>query len=410
MSAAADSSPDTAAGFSPKVVLALLMAAIFAAGAYGVLSAYAPELRTGQGGDNALSSSATGYAGVVRLMGYLGHPVAINRDRQRLRAYPGLMVLTPEGPLTPAQLRPSHPRLVVLPKWVSLPDPNHPGWVAIAGPVRPAQAASIIPHEVGTFTVSRRTGSARPVTLQSSGPAWPRGDVVTGPVTQLQTASGASLWPVITEPDGGIVVGLMPDGHTYVLTDPDLLNTQGLRDSGTAQAAVTLLTALSGQGPPAVFDVTLNGIEQNDRNILKLAIEPPFLGATLCLLAAAALVGLQGWNRFGPAQRPQRAVALGKTALAENGAGMVRLARREPRMALRYVRLCRQRAAAALGAEHLEPAALDDFLDRWAERVGAQDRISALAAEAAQVKKLSDLAPLARKTRRWRLEMTREPG
>jgi hypothetical protein len=409
MSGAADSSPDAAAGFSPKIVLALLAAALFAAGAYGVLSAYAPQLRTGQG-DSAQSSSATGYAGAVRLMGLLGHPPQINRNVQALTIYPGLMVLTPQQPLKGADLRPPHPRLVVLPKWATLPDADHPGWVVLAGPVDAGQAAAIIPRERGTFTLRRRTGPPRPVTLQSSGPAWPRGGMVTGPVPQLQTASGDNLWPVVTEPGGGIVVGLLPDGHTYVLTDPDLLNNQGLSDAGAARAAVTLLTALSGRGPPAAFDVTLDGVEDNGRNILKLAIEPPFLGATLCLLAAAGLVGLQGWNRFGPAQRPQRAVAFGKTALAENGAGMVRLARREPRMALRYVRLCRQRAAAALGAEHLEPAALDDFLDRWAERMGAQDRVSALTAEAAQVKKVSDLVPLAQKTRRWRLEMTREPG
>ncbi len=233
--------------------------------------------------------------------------------------------------------------------------------------------------------------------------------MTTGPIDQMQTAAGANLWPVLTDDAGRIVVGVMPDGHTYVLAEPDLLNTEGLRDANTARAAVALLSALGGSGPPVAFDVTLNGIESG-HSLLRLALEPPFLGATLWLLAAAGLVGLQGWNRFGPALRPGRAVALGKTALAENGAGMVRLAGREPRMALRYARLCRRRAAAALGADHLEPVALDAFLDRWAERVGAQERITALIGEAAQVTKIADLAPLAQRTRRWRLEMTREPG
>jgi hypothetical protein len=403
-------SPNAAepATFSPKVVLGLVMAAVLAAAAYALLSAYAPDLRSGEGGDNALSSSATGYGGIVRLMRLVGHPVLINRTGGRRTTYPGLMVLTPQPPLAPADLRPDHPRLVVLPKWRTVPDPIHQGWVRSDGLVDPLQAARIIPPVTGSFKVVRDRARARAVTLRSSGPAWPREGVRSGPIDRMQTAAGANLWPVLTDDAGRIVVGVMPDGHTYVLTEPDLLNTQGLRDPNTAKAAVALLSALGGPGMVA-FDVTLNGFESR-HSLLRLALEPPFLGATLCLLAAAGLVGLQGWNRFGPALRPGRAVALGKTALAENGAGMVRLAGREPRMALRYARLCRQRAAVALGADHLEPVALDEFLDRWADRVGAQERITTLIGEAAQVTKIADLAPLAQRTRRWRLEMTREPG
>ena len=121
----------------------------------------------------------------------------------------------------------------------------------------------------------------------------------------------------------------------------------------------------------------------------------------------AALVGVQAWFRFGPARRAPRAVALGKTALVETGAGMMRLAKREPRMARRYVQLCRQRAAASLGAAHLEGPALDEFLDRWGERVGAQERVSTLWAEALQVKDVLKLTALAQRARRWRLEVMR---
>jgi hypothetical protein len=76
-------------------------------------------------------------------------------------------------------------------------------------------------------------------------------------------------------------------------------------------------------------------------------------------------------------------------------------------MARRYVQLCRQRAAAALGAAHLEGQALDDFLDRWGERVGAHERISAIAAETLKVKDVLELTALAQRARRWRLEVTR---
>jgi hypothetical protein len=131
------------------------------------------------------------------------------------------------------------------------------------------------------------------------------------------------------------------------------------------------MLAMRDDGAPIDFDVSLAGVG-GERNLLRLAIEPPFLGATLCLLAAAALVGVQAWSRFGPPAPSAGGPPPGKTALVENGASMIRLARREPRMARRYVRLCRQRAAAALGAANLEGADLDAFLDRWASQPGAQ--------------------------------------
>jgi hypothetical protein len=136
-------SPTAPATFSPKVVLGLVMAALLAAAAYALLSAYAPDLRSGEGGENALSSSATGYGGIVRLMRLVGHPAVINRTGGRRTTYPGLMVLTPEQPLAPADLGPDHPRLVVLPKWRTVPDPIHQGWVRSAGLVDPLQAARI---------------------------------------------------------------------------------------------------------------------------------------------------------------------------------------------------------------------------------------------------------------------------
>jgi hypothetical protein len=392
------------------VVLGLLAAAILAGAAYVLLSAYAPEINAGRNtGANAVSPSAVGYAGIVRLMRLLGDPAAINRNKARIADDFALMVLTPQRPLTVKDLNADHFRLVVLPKWAVAPDRDHAGWVVKTGMIDPRGVAGIIPPRTAQLKVDRRTGPARPVVLFSrSLQGWPAQGVATGPIDALQTISSPGLIPIVTDGQGRSVVAMTRNGRAYVLADPDLIDTQGVRDPATARAIVLLLQILRGHNP-LMFDVTLNGIEET-HSLLRLALEPPFLGVTLCLLAAAGLVGLQGWNRFGPAQQARRAIAHGKTALAENGAGMVKLARREPRMALRYARLCRERAAAALGAEHLEPQALDDFLDRWAVKVGAQERISTLMAEAAKVRRAGELPALARRTLRWRLEMTREPG
>ena len=221
-------------------------------------------------------------------------------------------------------------------------------------------------------------GEAGPARLTSRFALWPDGGLPAGQIDQFQTISGGGLTALVKDDEGRTVLGMAQGGSLYVLSDPDLLNTQGLRDPRTARIAATLLLTLKTEGRPIAFDVSATEAG-GQKSLLRLAIEPPFLASTLSLLAVAALVGVQAWFRFGPARRAPRAVALGKTALVETGASMVRLAKREPQMARRYVQLCRQRAAVALGAAQLEGQALDEFLDRWAERVGAQERISALA-------------------------------
>ena len=395
--------------FSPKVLLALIAAGIFATAAYLLLSAYEPDLRaTRGGGAHALSSSAIGYAGVMRLLRLMDEPVTVSQSSAARTNYPGLMVLTPQLLRGLPKLDTQRDRLIVLPKWLTEPDPAHPGWQANAVPAPEAFVTTGLPQGwKGVAVARRRVGAAGPARLVSEFAQWPQNGLPAGPISQFQTIKpGGGLKALVKDDRGGVVLAMAQGGNVYVLSDPDLLNTQGVRDPRTARIAVTLLLMLKTDDQPIAFDVSATDAG-GQKSLLRLAIEPPFLAATLCLLVVAALVGVQAWFRFGPARRAPRAVALGKTALVETGAGMVRLAKREPRMARRYVQLCRQRAAAALGAANLEGQALDEFLDRWGERVGAQERISVLWAEALQVKDVLGLTALAQRARRWRLEVTR---
>jgi hypothetical protein len=397
--------------FSPKVLLALIGAGVFATAAYLLLTAYEPDLRaTRGGGAHAISRSAIGFAGIIRLLNLMDEPATISRSSAERTNYSGLMVLTP-GPLRGLpKLDTQRDRLIVLPKWLTEPDPAHPGWQANAVAAPEVIVTTGLPASLKGMTVVRRAqGAGGPQRLIGEYAPWPTGGLRAGPINQFQTLRGGGLKPLVTDDQGDMVVGAVPGSNLYVLSDPDLLNTQGLKDPRTARIAVSILLMLTAGDLPIAFDVSATDAG-GQKSLLRLAVEPPFLAATLCLLVVAALVGVQAWFRFGPARRAPRAVALGKTALVETGAGMVRLAKREPRMARRYVQLCRQRAAAALGAAHLEGQALDEFLDRWGERVGAQERISALAAEARQVKDVLGLTALAQRARRWRTEVTRAAG
>jgi hypothetical protein len=108
-------------------------------------------------------------------------------------------------------------------------------------------------------------------------------------------------------------------------------------------------------------------------------------------------------------RRPQRALALGKEALTDNSAQLIRLARREAKMAPGYAQLTQKAAARAVGApRELTGEALTAFLDRMGAQRGQTDRLSSMTAEAATVGGRAGLTALAERLYRWRLEMTRE--
>jgi hypothetical protein len=391
--------------FSPRMVIALLVAGVFAFSALVVLSAYAPDLRGGSdGGAHALSPSAIGFSGMVRLLKAMGEPVLVSRDAHARTASTSLLILTPGVDVDKAamaHLMEGGPTLIVMPKWQAAPDDAHSGWVKKVAPNDVNEVAKVLD---GSFTGVKMVSEKTTAPAQLNGLAG--GPMTTGPIDQLQT--------FIDDPDimvrdaqGG---GVLTKSHTqpiYQLSDPDLLNTQGIKDIATARAGVALIQSLRQGDGPIVFDVTLNGFARS-RNLLKLAFEPPFLGATLCLAAAALLMALQALTRFGAPRRAGRAIALGKRALADNSAALIRLARREPRMAGGYLDLTRAQVSAALGMGQLSGDQLTDALDRAAERAGGHHRLAALTAEAGTVKDRAGLLRLAHNLYQWKTEMIGE--
>ena len=129
------------------------------------------------------------------------------------------------------------------------------------------------------------------------------------------------------------------------------------------------------------------------------------LGATLCAIAAALLIGLLSARRFGPAQAAARAVDLGKRALADNAAALIARARRETHMARPYAELTRTLAAQAVSASRLPPAELDALLDRTAASRNLPERLLPLLAEADAVRDRPALLRLARRLYHWRMEI-----
>ncbi len=395
--------------FTARAVLILIGVGVVAFSALAVLAAYAPELRQGDDGRaHALSRSAVGYAGAVILARELGAPVVVSRSRPS-QAAQALLVLAPDIRTTAQDLE-QLPRgrrtLIVLPKWMATPDRIRRGHVRNAGAI-PAgsQYEALLKAYAPQTRLTQRQAAGGAALRGAGGPFTAGTSLPLGRVDRLQTVSGEGWAPALVDETGATVLAYSetrPD--VLLLADPDLLNNQGLARLDNARAAAAILEVGRGDGP-VVFDVTLNGFQRTP-GLGRLALTPPWLAATLCGGAAALLMGFHALARFGPTRRKGRAIALGSTALVDNSAGLIRLARKEAEFAPAYAALVRGRVAHAAAGRAVGD---DGFLEDLALRRGLQSPAE-LAAEAAGAKTSDDALTVARKLYDWRKEMTRGRG
>jgi hypothetical protein len=405
----------TAGPFSSLAVLWMVVVGCISALLFLVLTAYAPSLRSeSNGGAHAMSKSAVGFAGLVKLLGDEGVPAIVSRDSHPSQGQTArLLVLTPDLDTDPKaidRLGGSAVELIVLPKWLVGADPHHPGWVMRGrGVADVALAQRVLNGLDHTDHLERRNGITRPK-FTTTGAYFDKGGwLQAGPMDGLQTIVGPDqAWLSVAETEPGHAILIKKaDAPVFILSDPDLLNNQGLADLGDARVASILIDGLR-LNRPVAFDLTLAGFTRS-RSLLGLAFEPPFLAATLCAIAAAALMGLHAAARFGPALRPAPAFALGKRALADNSAALIRLARRQYRMGAGYAVLTRGLAARAVGApRELDDDQMDALLDRLGRIRGTGAAFSDLERQARDARDPAALMVAAHKLYQWRLEMTHE--
>ena len=396
---------DNPSPFSGRTVILLVIAGIVGFIVFLLLSAYAPELRSGRDGRaHGLSTSAVGFRGVYELLETTGADVQYLRD-DNIFSQGGLTVVTIEPGIDTERLQDVidtswGPLLIVLPKWTTLPvqgERDRVQWVdygsggSAIGPLSQVADFRVDTDETdgGSWLVSAMFDSAR----------------FAAPDT-LQTLSGKNLTPLIETESGDDVLVHVDNTEVYILAEPDLLNNQILADSERTRLALLLLEELNVNDGPYHFELVANGFG-GSRNLLTLAFDPPFLAFTLCLLAAALLAGFQALYRFGPALRPPRAIAFGKRALVDNSAELLRLARREHLSSESYVGMTRDAAVAAIG----NPRQLDgDALDRWLDELGPKTMppFTALARSAYRAQNRQEIRNAARALYDWRKAVTHE--
>jgi hypothetical protein len=400
MSAAAPQQP-----FSVQLVVALVAAGLAAFAALVFLLAYGSRIAPVRGeGAPALSVGATGYKGLITLVGRFRETSMVRGTGDLATDNLVVVALTahnrPEDVARLLQLRRDRATLLILPKWVTRPDPRRRGWVRALGPGAGPAAADMVGDKV---TVRIRPDQPEPAQGQ---------DFLEGlsvPVPRApQVIEGDEIVPLVTTRDGGALVARLGVQPHYVAADPDLFNNHGLHDPAQARAALALIEALnSTAGGSVAFDLTVSGLTANDApSLLRTALEPPFLAMTLALVFAALLAGLHGAFRFGQARRGERAIAFGKAALVENSAGLIRLARREARLGGAYADVVRQDAARLAAAPPaLQGEALDAYLDRLTK--GDTPPFSYLASRLAAARDRHELVAAARALFSWKKDIIR---
>lgn len=371
-------------GFNPKLMIGIIAVGIIAFIALWALIALGPQLSSGNdGGGHALSKAAPGYAGIVDLLERAGADVDMRRTPggPDYDEHKPLLILTPTHRTQSAEINEllsaqSSRVLIVLPKWQAMNVPGQgtkPGWVS-AG-FRDTPDTSLLPPEFfGSLQIEAPQAKAATVTAQVGHHPLS----VQLPAT-AQTVVGDGLETLIAGKNGGAVLARVANNRQlYILADPDLINNLAFASRDRARSAAMLIDAIGedAEANALAFDLTLNGFG-SQRSLLRFAFVPPFIGITLCLIAAGLLALWQAWMRFGPALKPQRAIALSKAALIANSADLIRQARRELDGADAYVHSQRAAIARRLHAPSgLDAAETDAWIDR---RLKGGDLFSAIA-------------------------------
>lgn len=396
---------EAAQPFARRTAIVLVVAGVLLALAAILLSGFSDVLSRQLGTAPAADEkNGAGYYALRQLVERTGGGGSLVVDSDDLAAMPELAVLTPNANTKPEDLHKiivaraekataqsdgdaagRFATLVILPKWRVARLPLQRNRVERVGLENWSQIQQLIPApEDAPLQLTRGRGAEisgvsgwklQPFVLPDSAADAPPLRPFLVP-RQVQLLSGRGMIPILANPEREAVLARVGLGNTYVLADPDLLNNAALKHPENAQAAITMLAALDPQYPgAAVFDASLH-YGPGDRNLVKLLFTPPFLAATLAMIAAAVLAGLATAVRFGPVLRERRAVALGKAALIDNIAALTRLSGRTLSAGPRYADMAREGLVRSLDLPRgLDQAALLERLDRLGERPARYSQI-----------------------------------
>ena len=392
------------AAFDPRMVGAIIVIGIISFVALLVLLALGPQLpRDGSAAGSALSRDVTGFAGIVEVAKQSGIAINIRREvidggalhsKKRygktgdvFAPLPALLIVTPSFQTSASQLDAlldaiaPQPVLVILPKWLTTPHRTKRGW---------AGEFKTIPEQ-GELLSERNFGITRFVFSSSRSSSPPASSTYGSETTIITrkgytrfaaplpegswTIDGSDLVPLM-ERNGGSLLARVEGSSRYILTEPDLLNNHALRSRQSTEAAFALIDAVASDAPASsiAVDVTLSDFGA-ERSLWSYIFLPPFIGITICLIAAGFLSLWRSAVRFGRALQPARGIPISKTALINNSAELIVQAGRERDGAEAYLLSLRHFVAGRLHApKNLTGEALNRWIDERCYKQPGQEQ------------------------------------
>ena len=367
-----------AALMTPKMIISLVLIGIFSFTALVTLSGYAGDLRQQNNGQaHALSRSAIGFGGLTRLLGDMDYDVRMARTENiKYEDDNALRIFTISRPFQADgldELDLNSPTLIIMPKWITMPVKGSAGWVRKGWGENHIWDTDNHDRDLkeltGDITFTAVTSEDKSITYTVSSTVGDKSITPGFEIENLQWLKGENLLDIYRVKAGPVLVKIQ-DTETYILSDPDFMNTMGIESKSRARFAVDIIDTViadAGADPRRVdFDLTFHGFG-GKTNVIKVLTQPPFLAATLCLLAAGGLIAWQAFSRFGDPLQIKRDYALGKFSLADNAARFIRIAGREPNMAKDYTALIRKQVIKELNLGGRRPQDIDTILGRREE-------------------------------------------
>lgn len=412
--------------FSPSAIAALI--------AFGVLSFLGASYfaliheQPPRAGSNVFSVSAVGHKAFVELMKRRGVPVIISRNNSVAKAGDRSLLILAEPHRVPDPLELAGNTLVILPKRVSAPDPDHSGWVREA-PLANADAVQRIAkqfvsdaaivrgpaHEAWriptTQTIRRWNSGALPdVTL--------REHMLSREVPQLdsvQLIRSSTLEPILSTARGILVGAMILDGKAlYVISDPDLMSNAGIGRGDNAALMLDLIGMMRPLHGSVVVDEVIHGFQRTP-NLWRMMFELPFIAVTALGFVALGVLIWAASGRFGAAIAPPPSRTATESDLIENAVGLLHQAGHDREITGAYPAILLRDVAQQLHApRNQSPNARIDWIDRigGARRARARYRDLARDIETAAAGRGGSNASLLRSVQRlfdWKQELTHGP-
>ncbi len=202
--------------------------------------------------------------------------------------------------------------LVVLPKWLAVPDVDKPRHIEAAVWMESKAVEEMARTVAGDIQIVRSADIAD----------FPKNDFKVQPLlTRPQLMRSAKLTPLIARSDG-ILLGSIKQGKTtiYILSDPDMLNNHGLIKGNNANVIVRIIDKARNKGA-----VSFDGSVQKMRGAISLWRQlflPPLLGLMLLSVATICILIWHAAQRLMPPRKLDFGLASGKLGLIENSAAL----------------------------------------------------------------------------------------